>query len=375
MRIYLSALFLGLIMNFSVGSSLFLDNRNQDQIEVVIEDFLKDHEVVLGALAKLEISNRRPVGAAKGFFDNSKKTALKLHDQFSIGSTTKMFTATLVHQLIEDNKIELSDKIIEHLPSEWIDVLENIEHGTQISIEQALSHRSGIYDYIINTTFFYQMLESRKWTPLKLLKLVKAEGKPNFKPGESFNYSNTNYLLLGAMIEHVTGKPIKTVCRENIFSRLGLKNTFLSEGPIGSNREGIAHGYFREGDKIYDFQDMDSGWAWAAGGIISNSDDLNKFIKSLVGGRLFRKKASFEQMSELPKGNTWYALGIMSMVHPDHGRYYYHDGYDGATSSIVCYFPKKKTVITVCITYNGKSTRLRAKTLMDQIIDKLNVKN
>jgi D-alanyl-D-alanine carboxypeptidase len=352
-----------------------LEDKIQDQIEVAIEDFLKDYEEVLGALVKLEISNRHAVGAAKGFFDNSKRALLKPQDQFSVGSTTKMFTATLVHQLIEDNKIELSGKIIKHLPFEWIDVLGNIEHGAQISIEQALSHRSGIYDYIINTTFFYQMLKSRRWTPLQLLKLVKAEGKPNFKPGESFNYSNTNYLLLGAMIEHVTCKPIKTVYRENIFSRLGLKNTFLSEGPIGSNREGIAHGYFREGDKIYDFQDMDSGWAWAAGGIISNADDLNTFIQSLVAGRLFREKATFQQMSELPKGNTWYALGIMSMVHPDYGRYYYHSGYDGATSSIVCYFPERKTVITVCITYNGKSTRLRAKTLMDLIINKLNSKS
>jgi hypothetical protein len=73
-------------------------------------------------------------------------------------------------------------------------------------------------------------------------------------------------------------------------------------------------------------------------------------------------------MSDFPRGNDWYAHGIMKRTHPEFGRFYYHSGYDGATSSVVCYFPDRGAAITVCINYNAKSSRLRAMHLLELII-------
>ena len=107
-----------------------------------------------------KVAGRAPLAVAGGNFDITKTTPLKSGDLFSIGSTTKMFTATLMFQLIEEGKVSLDDPIIDHLPAQWASVLREMKHGDEVTIRQALTHRSGLYDYIINTTFFNGLLEN-----------------------------------------------------------------------------------------------------------------------------------------------------------------------------------------------------------------------
>jgi len=341
------------------------------QLQAVVDEFIGEHAGVLGVVARLDLGGESSLAAAAGHFDISRETSIRCSDQFSVGSTTKMFTATLVFQLVEEGKVDLDDAIIKHIPAQWKTILADVEYGDQVTVGQALSHRSGLYDYIINVTFFYGLLESKDWTPLGLLKLVKDEGSSNSAPGSSYRYCNTNYLLLGALVEEVTGQPLKKVFEDRVFSKGELKNTFFSEGRLGSGRPGIAHGYFTEQGKLYDMQEFDSGWAWAAGGIISNTEDLNRFVRSLATGELYGSSEIFERMAHLPPGNDHYAHGIMSRTHPTFGRFYSHSGYDGATSSVVCYYPERGLVVSACINYNGTPTRLRAIHLTDTIMSRV----
>ncbi len=340
----------------------------QHQLEDCLDDYIEENSNILGAIAEIDIIGNNSLKAAKGYFDSAKTRPISSSDKFTIGSITKMFIATLVFQLIEEETIRYDDRIIHHLPDEWINILKDIKYGNKITIGQALSHRTGVYDYITSLTFFNKLLESYKWSHLELMQLVRDEGKPKFKPGEKYSYSNTNYFLLGAVIEHVTGKSLQFVLKDNIFSKLGLINTELLEGVIGSNYKDITHGYFSENGIKYDFQYLDSGWAWAAGGIFSTSNELNKFLSSLVSGKMYKKAGTFKQMLELLPGSEYYAHGIMSWNIPAIGRYYGHSGYEGASSVAVYYYPQKQICITVYISFYGSSNRIRASLLINEIL-------
>lgn len=112
-------------------------------------------------------------------------------------------------------------------------------------MEQALSHRTGLTDILSYETFSKYVLPdpSRPWTPIEVARLLPEYATARFEPGGKFNYCNTNYLLLGAMIENITGKPYRQVLQEKILSPISLGSTYVSQGPFGSGRNDVAHGY------------------------------------------------------------------------------------------------------------------------------------
>jgi CubicO group peptidase (beta-lactamase class C family) len=346
---------------------------SQDQLEAIVDEYLTEQEGVLSTLVQVDIDGRKPMRSAKGFFDISKKAPIKGNEQFIIGSITKVFTATMVHQLVEEKKVLLDKPLIDYLPSEWAAVLGKVEHGRVITVGQALCHRSGLFDIAASGAFFRKIFAdlSRRWTPLEVVNQIPEGGKPMFEPGTSFAYSSSNYLFLGALVEYVTNSPYRVALQERILSKVKLKNTFISEGPFGSNKKGISHGYLKMGGKSYDGQDFDSGFAWSAGGIISTTDDLNRFIKALVSGRLFKSKQTFQQMCSLSEDNDYYGLGIEVFNENTDDLYYCHRGSFGNTSSIMCYFPKKNTAISLCHNFDGTADRLQTHALAELIVEKL----
>ncbi|MCP4725471.1 MAG: beta-lactamase family protein [bacterium] len=360
------------MINFSITDNEFsFQSQQQIQLSAVVDNYLKANGNILGAIVQLDILGGESIKAASGYFDSTKTTPISSSDKFTTCSVTKMYTATLIFQLIEDGKIKYDDKIIKHLPSDWAEILKNIEYGSQITIGQALSHRSGITDYITSLTFFNKLLDSQKFEAIELMQLVEDESKPKFKPGEDYSYSNTNYFMLGAVIENITKKPLKKIMHHEIFSKIGLKNTFLPEGIVGSDNEGIAHGYFLENGVNYDFQYLDSGWAWAAGGIYTTAEDLNTFLSALVSRKLFKKDKTFKQMVNLPVGSNNYANGIMSFRHRIYGNHFGHSGYDGASSVAVYWYPDRNAIISVYLSFNGSSNRIRALSLIIEILKEM----
>src|SRR4026209_1556284 len=137
--------------------------------------------------------------------------------RFRLGSITKQFTATLILQLVEQGKIKLDGKLSDYLPDYRKDV------GEKVTIHQLLNHTSGIPSYTGLPGFFNEVSRN----PYKVDEFVKqyASKDLEFEPGSKFSYNNSGYLLLGAIIEKVTGKPYEQVLKEKIFEPLGMKNS------------------------------------------------------------------------------------------------------------------------------------------------------
>ena len=137
--------------------------------------------------------------------------------KFRLGSITKQFTATLILQLVEQGKVKLDGKLTDYLPDYRKDT------GQKITIHNLLTHTSGVPNYTALPGFFQNV--SRNPYEVKEFVTKYASGDLEFEPGTKFNYSNSGYFLLGAVVEKVTGKPYEQVLKENIFDPAGMKNT------------------------------------------------------------------------------------------------------------------------------------------------------
>jgi hypothetical protein len=174
-------------------------------------------------------------------------------------------------------------------------------------------------------------------------------------PGESFEYCNTNYVLLGGLIENVSGKTYSESLKENILDRAGLDNTFVVEETFGSHYETIAHGYSKIDGKSYDGHEARVAWTRATGGIVSNTDNLITFYRALSSGRLFSDKGTYERMCQLVGHNESYGMGLEVIEDPDIGLHYGHRGSLLQTRALLMHFPEQQITISICHTYEDFS--------------------
>lgn len=327
------------------------------QLQNVVDHYLENRSDVLGTIARVDIQTNGSYAAARGYFDLSRQTPIDTSNSFIIGSVTKVFTAVLVLQLVEEGRVELRAPLISYLPDYWSAVLGNIEYGKDITVEQALGHRSGIDDVTDNQEFWLDLIadSTGKWTALEILKQIQKKGKAKFVPGESFDYCNTNYLLLGAVIEGASGQSYRMSLQKKIFERIGLNSTFLSQGTFGSGKGGIAHGYYDIYGKYYDGQDISVGWALPEGGIVSTAGDLIKFYKGLKSGLLFQSRDTYKLMIQLVGNNESYGRGLEVIDDPEVGLYYCHGGSFCNTRTILAHFPESDITIAICLTFDTRS--------------------
>jgi CubicO group peptidase (beta-lactamase class C family) len=196
--------------------------------------------------------------------------------KFRIGSITKQFTATLILQLIEEDKIKLDGKLSDYLADYRKDT------GERVTIHQLLNHTSGIPDYTNRREFFAE--NSRN--PYSVPDFVKkfASGDLEFEPGSKFNYSNSGYSVLGAIIEKVTGKSYETVLTERIFKPLGMTNSGYDHHATLIQKR--ASGYQKSPHGFVNAPYLDMSIPYAAGSIYSTVEDLYKWDQSLHEGKI-----------------------------------------------------------------------------------------
>ncbi len=328
-----------------------------EQLQSVVDEYLKDKPNILGTIVKVTINDKESLEAVSGYTDTTHVRTINPDTKFPIASITKVFTSVLTYQYIEKGKVVPQDLLINHLPSEWSSVLAKIDFGNEITIEQALGHRSGLADITEIRELRDALLSdtTMRLSPLEGLNWVQQKGESKFKPGEEFDYTNTNYILLSALVENLSGMSYEMALQQNILNRIGLKNTMFTGATIGSLNEEIAHSYFVDGDQLHDGHKVSFEWASGAGGIISNATDLISFYKALDAGLLFDKKETYKQMCQLVDNNDSYGCGIEVNDDPEIGFYYGHKGSIFNTRTILAHFPEKE--ITICISHmlNGFS--------------------
>jgi CubicO group peptidase (beta-lactamase class C family) len=219
--------------------------------------------------------------------------------RFRIGSVTKQFTATLILQLVEEGKIKLDAHLTDYLPDYRKDT------GDRVTIHQLLNHTSGIPSYTGLPGFFQN--DSRD--PYGVKEFVKkfASGDLEFEPGSKFNYNNSGYFLLGAIVEQVTGKPYAQVLRERIFDPLGMTDTgYDTHDPLIKKR---ASGYQKSIDGYTNAPYLDMLLPYAAGSLYSTVEDLYKWDQALYDNKIL-SAASKELMFKPGLSNYGYGFGI-----------------------------------------------------------------
>lgn len=210
---------------------------------------------------------------------------------FRIASITKTFTAVVITQLAAEGRLRFDDRMIDHLPATVLDlvprlhVLDGVTHGERITVRQLLRHAAGLFDYAMSTGFFSVIAADpgKVWTPREMLEGSIEWGEPHFVPGGGYGYaySDTGYVLLGLIIEHLDGRPLHSAYRERILRPLGLDHTYL-EGHEEHRGAPLSHPY----QGTIDVFPIHGTADWAGGGLVSTTDDLAAFAAALVAGRL-----------------------------------------------------------------------------------------
>ncbi len=253
---------------------------------------------VPGALAYV-VDEADAVRIARGVANRETGAPLRATDRFRAGSITKTFVAAIVLQLVAEGRLELdapADRWLPGLAPEGI------------TIRQLLSHRSGLADYVDDRT----IVSARVSSPRALTAAALARA-PVAPPGERYSYASTNYLVLGLLVEKVTGTPLGLALRERIIRPLGLTRTAFEPGVThlrvhgytSSAHDGIVSGNPRDTDG------ESAAWAWSAGAIVSDAEDLARFFDALVAGRVVPAPL-FDEM--IP--SQGYGLGLAAFTTP-----------------------------------------------------------
>ncbi|MER7536299.1 serine hydrolase domain-containing protein [Streptomyces sp. NPDC097704] len=245
----------------------------------------------------------------------------KGNDRYRVGSITKSFTATVLLQLQAEGRIDLDDPVEKWLPGV---VRGNGHDGREITVRQLLNHTSGIYSYTSDPGFQEKVfgpgfLEHRydTWTPQQLVSVAMAH-KPDFAPGAAWNYSNTNFVLAGMVIEKVTGRPYGQAVENRIIKPLKLRATSVP-GTRSAMPQPSSPAYSKlsrdANAPVHDVSALNPSIAGSAGEMISDSRDLQTFYRALLGGRLLTKDGLKEMTTTVRMSaddpNAGYGLGLM----------------------------------------------------------------
>ncbi len=286
-----------------------------------------------GALVLL----RTPQGEFKATYGTTQlgsSSRPRTFTHFRIASITKTMTAAVILQLAQEGKLRLADPVSKYVAG--------VPNGENITIAQLLEMRSGLYNYT-NAPRLAKSLDNkptRIWRPRELLAMAFAH-PPNFPPGTSNEYSNTNYVLLGLIAEKLDGRPLATVMQKRLFGPLGMKDTLLPASTSNSIPKPYAHGYLYGSSSVAltgtpeytpefqakvragtvlpnDYTGVNHSFAKAPGGVISTADDLDTWIRALVGGRVLNAKyqriwRNSPQLENPDNPYNWYGYGISQL--------------------------------------------------------------
>ncbi len=276
-----------------------------------------------GILAKTS-EGGKTWGYATGIADLRTKKPMRTDFRFRIGSVTKTFVATVLLQLAGENRLNLDDSIEKWLPGV---IRGNGYDGKQITIRQVLNHTSGIADYIQSTDF--DIMDTKKSYTAEEFVKMGISLPPDFAPGKGWSYSNTGYVLLGILIEKVTGNSYSEEIEDRIIEPLELSNTFLPGNSSVIPGTKHARGYVQP-DKASELIDVTySNPGSSDGEMISTADDLNKFFSYLLGGKLLKEQQLKQMLTTVPTGRDGmdgYGLGIFETKLPNGVSIWGHTG-------------------------------------------------
>lgn len=351
-------LFLLIFTFFINNSAVFAQksNENAAEIKTKIKKYLDEwHKAGKFAGATLGVcsADGKCFSSAVGYSDLQAKTPMKPTDLMLAGSVGKTFAAVVALQLVKEGKIKLDDKIEKYLGKEmWFSRLPN---SKDITVRQLMNHTSGLIRYEFKEQFTKDLTANpdKIWKPEELIAYLFDE-KPPFEAGKGWDYSDTNYIVLGMIIEKVTGKKYYDLVQKRILKPLKFRRTFpqdrrelkgLIQGyagannPFGGTDEMIKDGKFN----------INPQFEWTGGGMVSNSEDLARWAKIMYEGKAFSPDLLPQMLDGVPAKlgrDTKYGLGVIIRPTPA-GLTYGHSGFFPGYMTDMMYFPEHKISVAV----------------------------
>lgn len=319
------------------GSSF--DAATVKQLDAILESAVTKGGMP-GAVVAIWSDEGEYVSAA-GYADKSTKTEMTTGLNHRIGSVTKTFTVTALLRLVDAGTVSLDDPI-----SKYVD---GVEKGDRITLRNLAGMTAGLEDYSNDKAWATAFLQdpTAPLTPQSLVDVI--QGKPlHFAPGSEFEYSNTNTVLLGMAIEKATGKSLAEVLQEEVADPLGLTHTFLPEANEFPSPH--AEGYTRQtldGAEVT-ATGWNPTWAWAAGAMISDLDDLKIWVPALATGELLSPELQMERLDVTPFApedpESGYGLGLFNI-----NGWIGHNGSLPGYKTITVHLPEKEMTVVVFV--------------------------
>jgi D-alanyl-D-alanine carboxypeptidase len=373
---FTTAFFL-IITNLLFGQSLFAQTKSSQKLPDSTDKYSKLLDKGIkhgfpGLILGVQKKGQKTFVTAAGLSNIEKQKPMRSGDRFHIASITKIFTAVAVLKLIDAGQLSLNTKVADLLDKKLIAPIPYIK---EIKVSQLLDHSSGIYGFnndkeYIETWIGGKVKDNIHWTPEKFVAL--ADGgrvEPFGKPGSGHFYSDTNYVLLGLIVEKITGKSLREYVSEEIFKPLKMKNTAYygeKEKPVNFAMPITVAGYLKRSEVIDSIVKLDSGFHQinkdlvnttkavektdAAAGIVSTAADLLKFGRAFYDGKLLSPELmkwffSFgEGIEKTPVGTDRQA--ITTIHHQQYGVFYASTGDSpGGINATLVYHPQTETLL------------------------------
>jgi D-alanyl-D-alanine carboxypeptidase len=355
MRKTINCLFACLLLTVVVQAQTGVANRTalETALQLKLDEWHKAGSFP-GATLGVVLANGESFALAAGFSDREMKTPMKPTDRMLAGSVGKTFAAATALQLIKEGKIKLDDKIEKYLGSEpWFSRLPNAK---DITVRQLMNHSSGLVRYEFKEQFTKDLTANpeKTWKPAELVAYLLDE-RPPFAAGKGWDYSDTNYIVLGMIIEKVTGRKFYDEATRRLLNPLKLTNTIPQDGP---RLKGVIQGYAGPNNPFGSTDAMIANgkfainpqFEWTGGGYVSTAHDLARWAKMIYEGKAF----SPELLPQVVEGvaapmlgrETKYGLGVI-IRNTAVGTSYGHSGFFPGYMTDMMYFPEYKVALAV----------------------------
>lgn len=315
------------ILLFNAG---FAQNPDKEKLDKFFDRLIEKNKA-MGSLiiAKNgEVQYSRSIGFS--VIDGTEKKSLKTDTRYRIGSVTKMFTAVIIFQLVEEGKLSLTDNLSKFFPQ--------IPNADKITIDQILGHRSGIHDMIAGKDLAAWRTAGK---PKDEILALMAKSTPDFEPGAKYAYNNSGYFIIGNIIEKLTGQSYDLAVNERIISKIGLTDTYPAGSAIDTDKnESLSYRYSGVWKAL---PETHPSLLFGAGSMISTVSDMAKFIQALFDLKLVSKEHLDKMIKDKAGMDTFSFSGKT---------FYGHTGGIDGFGSWIAYYPEEKLAISYAT--NGK---------------------
>lgn len=355
-----SILLFAIVVNVHGEDAKLHRDRIERSLQALLDEVAGNSVAIPGVAMHVETKADLCWSGASGVISRGSNVPLTPHHPVRIASNTKTFVAAAILRLHEQGLVNPDSPITQYLPNDFVVVLKlGGYEPKQISVRHLLTHTSGIFSYTESKQFDEQCKadRGRRWTRVEQLQGAMDWGKAYGPPGEVFHYSDTGYILLGEILEHVTKQSMSAALRKLVrYDALGLESTWLETlEPEPPGLPERAHQYEGDFDTFSMHPSVD---LYGGGGHVSSVKDLANFMQGLFSGRVFSSPKSLDMMlstvptkaankeaGSIPSPSGKYLMGIEE-IEVDGLRVYWHTGYWG---TMAAYVPEMELAVATTV--------------------------